>query len=323
MVSMVEKEANVMVQTAQQISSERPLSDQSEPTIGSRAGTSSSNAARRRWARLNLLLWASPILVFVLIAVVGPMVVEYSTLSVRTGDRLEAPGAVMRDGSHAWLGTDQVGRDILAQVIQGARVSLLVGAVTVAIAGAVGMLAGVLAAYLGGWWDTVIMRLADIQLAFPSILLAILLAAVIGPSVTNVILALALTRWVIFARVARAATLAAKEREYVTAAQAIGAGPGRLLVRHIIPATLGPLIVVATVEVGLVIIAEASLSFLGLGTPPDQPSWGQTVANGRDYLSNAWWIATMPGLALSLVVLSVGLFGDRLRDWLDPRSASV
>jgi len=164
------------------------------------------------------------------------------------------------------------------------------------------------------------MRLADIQLAFPSILLAILIAAVLGPSVLNVILTLALTRWVVFGRVARAATLAAKERDFVLAARALGAGSLRLLGRHIVPSTIAPLIVIATVEVGLVIIAEASLSFLGLGSPPAQPSWGRVVADGRDYLNTAWWISTMPGLALSLVVLAVGLFGDRLRNHLDPRS---
>jgi peptide/nickel transport system permease protein len=137
--------------------------------------------------------------------------------------------------------------------------------------------------------------------------------------VANVIITLSLTRWVTFGRVARAATLATKEREFVIAARAVGVGAPRMLLRHIVPSTVAPLIVIATVEVGLVIIAEASLSFLGLGTPPDQPSWGQTVANGRAYLNRAWWISTMPGLALSLVVLSVGVFGDRLRDYLDPR----
>jgi len=265
-------------------------------------------------------MWGLPLVVFAVAAIAGPMIVEYDAVQVRTGDRLEAPGAKLRDGSRAWLGTDQVGQDLLAQVLQGARVSLLVGAATVALAGIIGLITGVVAGYFGGWLDTVLMRLADIQLAFPSILLAILIAAVLGPSVANVILTLALTRWVIFGRVARAATLATTEREFVTAARAIGASTPRLLVRHIVPSTLPPLIVIATVEVGLVIIAEASLSFLGLGSPPEQPSWGRVVANGRDYLATAWWISTMPGVALSLVVIGVGVFGDRLRDFLDPRS---
>jgi len=192
----------------------------------------------------------------------------------------------------------------------------------VAIAGTVGLVIGVFAGYYGKWVDTVAMRIADIQLAFPSILLAILIAGVLGPSITNVILTLSLTRWVTFARVARAAVLTTKEREFVQAARALGASDLRLLALHLVPSTVGPLIVVATVEVGLVIIAEASLSFLGLGTPSEQPSWGATIANGRAYLNTAWWISTMPGVALSLVVLAVGRFGDQVRDLLDPRSLS-
>jgi peptide/nickel transport system permease protein len=207
-------------------------------------------------------------------------------------------------------------------VLQGAWISLLVGLSTVALAGTVGLIVGVIAGYYGGWLDAVAMRIADIQLAFPSILLAILIAGVLGPSITNVILTLSLTRWVTFARVARATTLATREREFVQAARAVGARDARLLGRHIVPSTIGPLVVVATVEVGLVIIAEASLSFLGLGTPADQPSWGATIANGRAYLNTAWWISTMPGLALSLVVLAVGRFGDQVRDLLDPRAES-
>jgi len=188
--------------------------------------------------------------------------------------------------------------------------------------GVPGVLVGVLSGYYGGWLDTVAMRIADIQLAFPSILLAILIAGVLGPSVANVIMTLSLTRWVTFARVARATALATRGREFVQAARALGAGDARLLRLHVVPSTIGPLVVVATVEVGLVIIAEASLSFLGLGTPSDQPSWGATIANGRAYLNTAWWISTMPGVALSLVVLAVGRFGDQVRDLLDPRALS-
>jgi peptide/nickel transport system permease protein len=270
----------------------------------------------------RLLVGAAPLVLFLLIAIVGPVIWPYDSVTVRTGERLKPPMEVLRDGSTALLGTDQVGRDLLAQVLQGARISLMVGIATVAVAGTVGLIVGVLAGYYGGWLDTIAMRLADIQLAFPSILLAILIAGVLGPSVTNVILTLSLTRWVIFARVARAATLATREREFVHAARALGARDTRLLGLHVVPSTIGPLVVVATVEVGLVIIAEASLSFLGLGTPSDQPSWGATIANGRAYLNTAWWISTMPGLALSLVVLAVGRIGDQVRDWLDPRALS-
>ncbi|MCC7367061.1 MAG: ABC transporter permease [Chloroflexi bacterium] len=277
---------------------------------------------RQRRRLIRLLIGASPLILFLLIAILGPVVWPYDSVSVRTGERLKPPLEVLRDGSTALLGTDQVGRDLLAQVLQGARISLLVGLSTVAVAGTVGLVIGVLAGYYGGWVDTVAMRIADIQLAFPSILLAILIAGVLGPSVTNVIVTLSLTRWVTFARVARAATLTTKEREFVHAAQALGASDARLLRLHVVPSTVGPLVVVATVEVGLVIIAEASLSFLGLGTPSDQPSWGATIANGRAYLNTAWWISTMPGLALSLVVLAVGRFGDQVRDLLDPRALS-
>lgn len=275
--------------------------------------------AGRRRALRSVLVAGSLVALFVLVAIFGPLVVPFDAITTHITERLKPPLSTLSDGSFALLGTDQVGRELLPQVIQGARVSLLVGLSTVAVAGLVGLALGALAGFYGGALDAVVMRLADIQLGFPTILLAILIAAVLGPSVTNVIITLSLTRWVTFGRVARASTLAAKEREFVLAARALGAGDRRLLTRHILPATLTPLIVIATVEVGLVIVAEASLSFLGLGTPSDQPSWGLIVANGRAYLNTAWWISTMPGVALSLVVIAVGNLGDRLRDYLDPK----
>jgi peptide/nickel transport system permease protein len=277
--------------------------------------------SRRRRHTMQLLIIALPLLLFILVAVVGPMVIVFDPITTRTGERLKPPGAILSDGSLAVLGTDQVGRDLLAQVLQGARISLLVAAGTILAAGSIGLIVGVLSGYYGGVLDMAAMRLADVQLGFPTILLAILIAAMLGPSVTNVIITLSIARWVTYGRVARASTLTIREREFVLAARALGASDARVLLRHILPSTLTPLIVIATVEVGLVIIAEASLSFLGLGTPPNQPSWGLIVANGRAYLNTAWWISTMPGVALSLVVLSVGIFGDRLRDFLDPRAA--
>lgn len=280
-----------------------------------------SRAQSFRKRRRKQLVWSSvPFLLFVLVAAIGPTIVEYDPIATNTSERLRAPGTRLGDGSISILGTDQVGRDLLAQVLQGARISLFVALCTVLAAGLIGLVLGVLAGYYGGIIDTVVMRLADIQLGFPTILLAILIAAVLGPSVINVIITLALARWVTFGRVARASTLAAKERDFVEAARSIGASNFQLLLRHVIPATISPLVVLATVEVGLVIISEASLSFLGLGTPPDQPSWGLVIANGRGYLNTAWWISTMPGIALCLVVLAAGLFGDRLRDHLDPRA---
>jgi peptide/nickel transport system permease protein len=277
-------------------------------------------AARR--VRRRLLWWSVPLALFAAVAVVGPISVPYDPVTVRLADRLVPPGAVLRDGSRAWLGTDQVGKDLVAQILQGARISLVVGVATVLAAGVIGLIAGVIAGYCGGLLDTILMRLADLQLAFPSILLAILIAAILGRSVANVIITLSVTRWVTYARIARASSLVTKEREFVTAALATGAGTFRLIHRHIVPFTVTPLVVVATVELGLVILAEASLSFLGLGTTPAHPSWGLIIADARDYLTTGWWISTIPGIALSLVVVVVGQFGDAVRDYLDPRTAS-
>lgn len=259
----------------------------------------------------------------VLAAVVGPTFLPYDPIAVSTSDRLLPPGSILPNGSLAVLGTDELGRDLLAQIFQGARVSLIVGIATLAIAGIVGCALGIIAGFGSRFVDAVIMRLADVQLAFPSILLAILVATVLGPSVQNVVITLALTRWVTFARVARATTLATRNREYVDAARVLGAGRWHLITRSIVPACISPVLVVATVELGQVIIAEASLSFLGLGTPATSPSWGLIIANGRDYLANGWWISTMPGIALALLVLAVGMLGDQMRDRLDPRMAGV
>ena len=294
------------------------------PAAPVRPGTAAAIPADRRGrrTRLRLLLSGAPLAAFAVVALAGPVLVPYDPVTVRLGERLEPPGAALPTGARAWLGTDQVGKDLLAQVLQGARISLFVGVATVSAAGAIGLATGVGAGFFGGTLDALLMRLADLQLAFPSILLAILIAAVLGPSVANVIITLSVTRWVTFARVARASTLVTKEREFVMAAHATGADLARLVGRHIVPFAVTPLIVVATVEMGLVILAEASLSFLGLGAPADHPSWGLIIANGRNYLSSAWWISTMPGIALSLVVIAIGQFGDAVRDCLDPRTVS-
>lgn len=247
---------------------------------------------------------------FVLVGVIGPFIDPYEPNAANVTDRLLAPGATLASGATAWLGTDQVGQSLLAQLMSGARVSLIVAGATVLIGGAVGLLLGLLAGYFGGWIDSVIMRLGDIQLAFPSILLAILIAGVLGPSVINVILTLSITRWVVFARVVRASALVASKRESVDGAKVVGVPTRRILWKYVMPATVGPLLVTATVQVGQMVIAEASLSFLGLGVPVSQASWGSTIANGRDYLGSAWWISTFPGIAMVLLVISVGALGD-------------
>lgn len=291
-----------------------PHSDQQAPSV--RGGIRAALDWSRRFSA------GFGVVLFLLIAIAGPQLVPYDPLIINLADRVKPPGAVLTDGSRTWLGTDQVGTDVLAQVVQGARISLLVGVATISIAGFAGLVIGVIAGYFGGFLDALLMRIADVQLAFPSILFAILIASVLGPSLVNVIVTLSITRWVIFARVARSSTLVARGRDFVVAARSLGATDRQLLIRHIIPFTLAPFLILATLEMGLAIIAEASLSFLGLGTPPEQPSWGLTIANGRDYLTTAWWVTTAPGVALSFLVLSLGLLGDQLRRALDPRSAS-
>lgn len=275
---------------------------------------------RARPAKRNrrLILASIPVALFIVAAIVGPELYEYEAGATNLFARLLPPGSELPDGGVALLGTDQVGRDILGQVLDGARVSLIVGVATVLVGGVVGSLLGVVAGFIGGRADSIIMRTADVQLAFPAILLAILVAGILGPSVTNVIIALAVTRWVIFARVGRSSALSTKGREYVDAARVTGASRWRILTRYIIPQSAPSVLVIATVQIGLVILAEASLSFLGLGVPQGQASWGLTIANGRDYLTTAWWIVTIPGIALALVVVSIGLLGDELRDRHDP-----
>ncbi|WP_199432726.1 ABC transporter permease [Qaidamihabitans albus] len=266
---------------------------------------------------------AGVLALFVLVAVFGPLLIPYDSVSTGVADRLLPPGSTRSDGAFAPLGTDQLGRDVLAQVVAGSRVSLLVAVTVVVVAGLLGLALGLLAGYYGGWLDTIISRIGDMQLAFPSILLAILLAGALGPSLTNVIIALAVTRWVIFARVVRGSALSTRGREFVDSARVMGAGDLRIMARYIYPSCVQPLLVAATVQVGLTMVAEAALSFLGLGVPIDQASWGSTIANGRDYLASAWWIAAIPGLALTLVVICIGLLGDAAREGADPAKAVV
>jgi peptide/nickel transport system permease protein len=217
------------------------------------------------------------------------------------------------------LGTDQLGRDVLSRIIHGTRVSVFVAAMAVSAAGAIGITLGVSSGFFGGWIDRVSMRVADIQLAFPAILLAIALAAVLGPGFWKVIIVLTATGWVNFARVVRGAALTVRAQEFVEAARGIGARPGRIVRRHILPNLLGPMVVIATLEVARVIIVEASLGFLGLGVQPPTPSWGNMLSDARAYVATAWWLPTFPGLAIALTCLSVNLVGDWIRDTLDPR----
>jgi len=217
------------------------------------------------------------------------------------------------------LGTDGLGRDILSRLIYGARVSLVVGLTVVMIGGSFGTLLGLVSGYLGGVFDSIVMRIVDVFLAFPFLVLALVVMALTGPGLTNVILVLGFTSWVPYARVARAKVLGLKEREFVEASQALAAGPWRVMLRHVLPNIFSSIIVIASSRVATAIVSEATLSFLGLGVGATTPSWGASLADGRTYLLIAWWPATLPGLAIMLTVLAINLIGDGLRDRLDPR----
>jgi len=233
--------------------------------------------------------------------------------------RFGAAGQTIHGSTNHLLGTDNLGRDIFSRILYGARISLIVGLTAVALGGGIGTVVGLIAGYYGGAADSVISRVADVQLAFPFLLLAILISIVVGQGLRNVIFILSIGAWVPFARVVRGSTLSAKSYEYVTAARTIGARTPSILFRHILPNVITPAIVIATFAVAGTIIAEAGLSFLGLGVGASQPTWGSMLADGRAYVSTAWWLATFPGVAIMLTVLSINLIGDWLRDILDPR----
>lgn len=271
--------------------------------------------ARRRTALVGLLVLA----LVVATAVTAPWVSPFDPVEQSIGDRLQPPVWHDAAGRLHLLGTDHLGRDIAARVVFGARPALLVGFAAVTISGILGMLIGLVAGYFGGRVDDVLMRLADIQLAFPFILLAIAVIGVLGPSLNTIILVIGVSSWVVYARIVRSAVLSLREREFVHAAQALGSGDTRILARHILPNAFTPWLVVATLDMARVIVIESALSFLGLGVQPPAPTWGGMLADGRVYLSTAWWLATFPGLAILVTVLGINLFGDGLRDTLDPR----
>ncbi len=249
----------------------------------------------------------------VIFAVLAPLIAPYDPDKQNLLGRLKPPGVEAR-GVYYLLGSDELGRDILSRLIYGARVSLSVAVLSVLLSGVVGVTLGMLAGYVRGGLEIILMRLVDVFLSVPAILLAIITVAVLGPGFINVILVLALTRWPRYARVAYGQTLVIANRPYVRLAKAMGASNLRVLALHIFPNILAPLMVVATLEFGLMILFEAGLSFLGLGVQPPTASWGSMLSVGRNYIATAWWIATFPGLALFLLVLSVNLIGDRVSD---------
>ena len=270
-------------------------------------------AVRRLLRRPAAVFGLCVVLAFVLLAVLAPLAVPYDPVATDWGAIRKAPSA-----AH-WFGTDENGRDMLARVIFGARASLSAGVVSVAISIAVGLPLGLLAGFVGGWIDAVISRIADAMLACPFLILAIALAAFLGPNLTNAMIAIGISATPAFIRLTRGATLNAAVEDYVEAARAVGNPRWRIAVRHLLPNILPPIMVQATLAVAAAIIAEASLSFLGLGQQPPLPSWGSMLNTAQRFLGQAPWMALFPGAAIFLVVLAFNLLGDGLRDALDPR----
>lgn len=271
---------------------------------------------RRLRLRLTAVLGLSVLGVMFVAMLLAPWVAPHEPNAQDVSRRLIAP---LQPGSPFPLGTDHVGRDVLSRLIYGARVAWLIGASVVLLSGTVGVILGLVAGFHGGLADDLITWLSNVQLAFPFILLAIVVAASVGTGLGNLILVLTIVSWVAYARVVRGETLVQREQEFVHAARALGASNLRILRLHVLPNVATPVIVIATFEFSRMIISEAALSFLGLGVQPSVPSWGSMLADGRQYLATAWWVATLPGLGITVTVLAINLVGDWLRDQLDPR----
>ena len=279
-------------------------------------------ALRRAWTLLRrypVVPVGILLVALVIPAIFAEVVAPHDPIDGDLRDRLLPPA--WTDGgewSHP-LGTDRLGRDILSRMIYGARTAALVSLAALAVGGTIGSLLGLLAGYFGGWWDHVIMRLVDINLSLPLILLALVLVVLFEPGTATTVAVVALLLWSRYARQVRAEALTLKEMDFVARARVAGASHLRIIFRHIFPNVVNTIIVLATLQVGNVILLEASLSFLGAGIPPPNPAWGVMIAEGRDYITTSWWLSVIPGLAIMLTVLSMNLFGDWLRDRLDPK----
>ncbi len=264
-------------------------------------------------------LGAIIVLSFILIAILAPFVVPHDPLKASIVNRLQPPFWIEGGSSTYILGADEIGRDILSRIIYGARVSILVGLVTVAISGFLGTLLGTFAGYFRGRFDAILSRFADLLLSFPYLIFAIFLMSIVGPGFFNLIVILCFKSWVNFFRLSRGEMISEKTKEYVEAAQALGESDIKIIFKEILPNIIHSLLVLATLRVGFFIILEASLSFLGLGIQPPTPAWGSMINSGRAYMLSAWWVSTIPGIALLILVLSINLLGEGLRDILDPR----
>ena len=287
------------------------------PTLQVRAAPTGWRAAlkgaRRLWSNPLTLLGLLILALLVLSAVLAPVLAPVDPTTMRLGMRLRPPGP------QALFGTDELGRDIFSRVVYGSRISLQIGTIVIGIAATIGFTVGAASGYFRGAFDGVVMRLMDIILAFPPLVLAMAIASFLGPDLNNAMLAIAVVHIPKYTRLARSEALALRESLFVTAAQSVGASHGRIILRHIMPNALASILVVASLDFGLVILTAASLGFIGLGAQPPTPEWGLMVADGRKYLINAPWVATFPGLAIVFAVIAANVFGDGLRDVLDPR----
>jgi len=280
-----------------------------------------TGAAVRRRRRVDPLALAGALIVTLTIALAAaaPLVAPGDPIKTSLVDRLTPPMWTAGGDAKHPLGTDTLGRDVASRLLHGARVSLVVGFSAVVVAGVLGVALGLLSGWYRGRLDDLLMRLGDVQLAFPVLVLAVAVLAVLGASMLNLIVVLGVTGWITYARIVRGEVLTLREREFVMAARALGAADAWILRRHLLPNVLPPITVVATFSVARTIIAEASLSFLGLGIPAPEPSWGSMLDEGRNYITTGWWLALFPGVAILLLVLGINLVGDWLRDALDPR----
>jgi peptide/nickel transport system permease protein len=282
----------------------------------------SVNGSIRRVRITMQMTFIIPVVVLallVLVAIFAPSLAPYPPTKTSLPHRLLPPFFINGGSTAHLLGTDLVGRDILSRVFYGARVSLSVSLIVIFITSSIGTILAIIAGYLGGRTDTLLMRITDISLAIPPILIALLLAVVLGPSFKTVVLALSILGWAPYARLIRGEVLKLRDADFVAQARIIGSSSLRIMIKHIFPNAVNPLIVIATMSVGLVILMEATLSYLGAGIPPPIPSWGSMVADGRNLIDKAWWISFFPGMAIGLVVLSGNFLGDWIRDKLDPR----
>lgn len=287
------------------------------------SNTNTSNKKRSQWGEVwrrlkrnkMAILGLIILTILVLLAIFADVIADYDNVVIKQNlaQRLQGPSA-----AH-WLGTDEFGRDIFARLIHGTRVSLQVGIVAVGISIVIGGILGAVAGYYGGKLDNIIMRIMDIFLAVPSILLAIAIVSALGPSILNLMLAISISSVPSYARIVKASVLSIRDQEFIEAARAIGASNTRIIFRHIIPNSLAPVIVQATLGVASAILSTAGLSFIGLGIQPPAPEWGSMLSGGRQYLRYAWWVTTFPGVAIMITILSLNLLGDGLRDALDPR----